>query len=228
MSTPAPHPPSCEPLAVEAARFALLRRIAFAIRHELMAHLQPVAMAGEIVERRLRAPEPNLDQIRDGVTRMTGLSRTASQACRDVIGWFAPEPGRVVPLQSAVDEATALLGSSLGFRGFSLRSELRGADWPVQRAAWRHLLPACLLLLSDEAGPPAEITLHGEPDGGQVLLRLTLEPTDGGELDAGEMPYRPLSADEVQALAQADGVRFTRQGDTIELRAPLAPTDTAA
>lgn len=223
MSTPAPNSSSAaEPAPVEAARYALLRRIAFAIRHELMAHLQPVAMAGEIVERRLRAPEPDLDQVRNGVARMTGLSRTASQACRDVITWFAPEAGRVVPLQAVVDEAVGLLGSSLGFRGFSLRSELQGADWPVQRAAWRHLLPACLLLLTDEAGPPAEITLEGDSDGTQVRLRLSLEPTEGGETDDGDTPYRPLTAEEVQAIARADGVRFAREGDTIELSAPLA------
>lgn len=208
---------------VEAARYALLRRLAHAIRHEMMAHLQPIAMAGEIVGRRLRAAEPDLDQVRDGVGRMTQYSRTAVHACRDVVSWLAPE-ARAVPLQEAVAEAVALLGSSLGFRGFGVRSEVGEAPWPVMRSGWRLLLPAALLLLADGAGPPAEIVLTAECEGSRVLLRLTLEPGEGPEGEQGDPSYRPLSQQEVAALAQAEGIAFEQRGDTIELRAAIEPS----
>ncbi|MEJ7930243.1 hypothetical protein WG922_09675 [Ramlibacter sp. AN1015] len=205
--------------AVEAARYALLRRLAFAIRHDMMAHLQPITMAGEVLERRLRAPEPKLDDVREGAVRITGFSRTAVRSCLDVIAWLAPDPSQVVSVREAVAETVDLLSSSFGFRGVALRNEVEDGPWCVARTGLRHLLPACLLLLSDDAGPPAEIHLRAQPgDDATVRVLLELEPADGPEGDMGEPPYRPLRQDEVEAMARAEGIAFSREGDTIVLR----------
>lgn len=208
---------------VEAARYALLRRLAFAIRHEMMAHLQPISMTGEVLERRLRAEQPNLDQVRESVGRITGYSRSAVQACLDVVTWLAPEPGRSLPTGEAVAETLELLGSSLGFRGFVVRNEVGEAPWPVLRTGLRHLLPASLLLLTDGAGPPAEITITASLEGARVRLGLALEPAEGPEGEQADPPYRPLSAAEIAAMAQAEGIGFSQQGDTIELLLAQAP-----
>lgn len=223
MTNASPHlaATSVEP-AVEAARYALLRRLAFAIRHDMMADLQPIAMTGEVLERRLRAPAPDLEQVREAAARITRFARTAVQSCVDVITWMAPEPGRVMALQAVVAETTALLASSFGFRGFVVRDAVGEAPWPVLRAGLRLLLPACLFLLADEAGPPAEITLTAEDGGDLLRVLLTLEPSDGPEPGMVEPTYRVLAAAEVEALARSEGIGFARNGDTIVLTLPRA------
>ena len=44
----------------EAARYALLRRLAPSMRHHLVVNLQPIGMIYEVMDRRLSAPEPDL------------------------------------------------------------------------------------------------------------------------------------------------------------------------
>ena len=44
----------------EAARYALLRRLASSMRHHLVVNLQPIGMIYEVMDRRLRAPVPDL------------------------------------------------------------------------------------------------------------------------------------------------------------------------
>jgi hypothetical protein len=205
---------------VEAARYALLRRLSVAIRHEMAAHLQPIGMMGELLSRRLRAASPDVGQVQDGVARLTALSRSAVQASLDVITWLAPEPEHRLRLDEAVHETVELLRSSFSFRGFVLNNTVGESPALVLRASLRLVLPACLLLLSDDAGPRAEITVSVRPGRG-VKLRLALEPTDGPHPTSTPLSYRPLSRAEVGALAQAEGIGFAHEGDAIELRLPL-------
>ncbi|TFY98004.1 hypothetical protein [Ramlibacter rhizophilus] len=226
MTSERPHlSPAPVDAATEAARYALLRRLAFAIRHDLMAELQPITMTGEVLERRLAAPQPDLKQLRESAARITGFSRAAVRSCLDVITWMAPEPGRTMPVQQVVRDTVDLLGSSFGFRGFVLRNDAIEAPWSVPRTGLRQLLPACLFLLADEAGPPAEITLGAQLADGQVRVVLSLEPVEGPEGVLGEPPYRALSAAEVQLLARAEGIAFTRTGDHIELVLAQVPPE---
>ncbi len=209
-------------LALEAARYALMRRLAFPIRHDMAGHLQPINMVGEVLGRRLRADSPDPAKLEEAVTRLLGLTRTAMAACLDVLTWLAPESQRQVSLREAIDDTLELLRGSLGFRGFALRDETHEAPWQVQRSGLRLVLPACLLLLSDEAGPPAEITLSAHEAPGAVRLVLSLEPGEGPEPTLSEPPYRALTAAEVELLARAEGMALTRGGDRLELSVPLA------
>lgn len=223
MAEPFESPIATAPSAqVEAARYALLRRLSVAIRHEMAAHLQPIGMVGELLSRRLRVAAPDVAQVQDGVARLTDLSRGAVQACLDVITWLAPDPQRRLRLDEAVHETIELLRSSFSFRGFLLNDAVGDAPTPVLRASLRMVLPACLLLLSDDAGPPAEITLTAS-DGDAVRLHLSLEPVDGPEGSESSAPYRPLSRAEVAALAQAEGIGFVHEGDSIVLTLPKLP-----
>ncbi len=204
-------------LRVEAARYALLRRLAPALRHEAVGHLQPIAMVTSVLERRLEMPAPDVAQLRDGVRRLASSSRSGLQACLDVIGWLSSDSGDEVPLAQAVRETLDLLKGSLGFRGFTLREAVAGDAHPVPRAAMRQVLPACLLWLTDHAGPPAQVTISLVPAGGRAALLLSLEPTEGEAGSPHEPACRALSLPEVQALAEAEGLRVHHQGDQLML-----------
>lgn len=224
-STPDPRPATAAAgasPAVEAARYALLRRLAPSLRHEAVAHLQPIAMIGGVLERRLAAPQPELPPLRDGIVRLVAAARASVQASLDLVAWLAPEPAASQPLDQGVAEGVALLRGSLGFRGFSLQDETAGVQVAVSRASLRQVLPASLLWLTDGAGPPAQVRLQAQalPPPGPVRLTLSLEPVEGTAPAVSEPGYRPLTRAELAALAQAEGVALQQDGDTLTLTLP--------
>lgn len=202
---------------VEAARYALLRRLAFAMRHNLVVHLQPIGMITEVMERRLQSPSPDLMQIRESMTKINGFSRAAVQSCMDVVSWLAPGNGAVVALDAGVQECLGLLRSNFSFRGFTIKDELGAAPLSVERTGLRDLLPAGLLALTDLAASPADIVISAQLQSKQAKVSLTLRPTNGASGFTSDAPYRALQWHEVEALALADGVGLERSADRLSL-----------
>ncbi|MBA2672151.1 hypothetical protein [Ramlibacter sp.] len=202
---------------LEAARYALLRRLTLAMRHQLVVHLQPMGLITELLERRLQQPAPPLAQIRDSMDKVHTLSRAAVQACLDVVSWLAPEPGDHVALQDGVRECVDLLRSSFSFRGFALAEHVDAAPQQVSRGALRQVLPAALLALTDRAASPADVILTAEPRGDAVALTLQLRQSAGEPGFPGNQPYRLIEWDDVELLAEAEGVRVHRMEGAAQL-----------
>jgi hypothetical protein len=224
-------------LDTDAARYALLRRLAPALRHEAAAHLQPIMMAGSVLERRLAAPAPDLPQLRDGVSRLTGFSRSAVHSCLHLVGWLAPPTSSRQPLGAVVTETTALLATPLALEGFSLATELAPAptEAPVDASALRLVLPACLLWLTDQAEPGREVVVRAHrPEAGPIVLSLALRPSprpsdpddippDLSNASARREPaYRRLDWPEVLALAQDEGLGLAVTGAGTQARVELS------
>jgi hypothetical protein len=197
-------------MRVESARYALLRRLSFAMRHNLVMHLQPIGMITEVMERRLRSPAPDLAQVHDGMGKIHNFSKAAVQSCLDVISWLAPEPGATMPVQDGVQDCMALLRSNFSFRGFNVRSEVDAAPQPVGKSALRMLLSGVLVALSDDTPAPADITLRASGDADVVKLHVRVERTQGEAGPMGELPYRPMKWAEIEALARSEDVGLER------------------
>lgn len=221
---PNEQPTSWEPIdrRVEAARYALLRRLAFAMRHHMVVHLQPIGMITEVMERRLRLPEPDLSQVHESMTKVNGFSRAAVQSCLDVVSWLAPEDGATVALDAGVREAVAMLRSDFNFRGFTLKDEVGDAPMEVSRAALRNVLPAALVALTDQAPSPADVVVTASVEAGRAVLGVSVTPTEGPPGSAVDPPYRLLQWDEVEALAKAEGAGVERDGHRARLTLPAA------
>ena len=205
---------------VEAARYALLRRLAFAMRHHMVVHLQPIGMITEVMERRLQAAAPDIGRVHEGMAKINGFSRAAVQSCLDVVSWLAPEAGTVVALDAGVQECVTLLRGSFNFRGFTLKDEVGAAALPVARAGLRNVLPACLLALTDRAASPADLVLSAQSGRDEAILSVALRPGEGPAGFAGDAPYRLLEWSDVEALAGAEGITLQRTGDTARLAIP--------
>ncbi|WBX99958.1 hypothetical protein PE066_10715 [Ramlibacter tataouinensis] len=203
-------------MRVEAARYALLRRLAFSIRHQMVAHLQPIGMVTELLERRLRAPTPDLHQAHDSVAKINGLSKAAAHDCLDVITWMAPEPGATVPVGQAVQDCMVLLRGNFSFRGLSLRSDLPELPQPVGRSAARMLLSACLLALTDPLDGPAEVTISAQANDELATVDLRVQRTEGDGYE-NQLNYRALLWPDVQAMAQAEDVELAHTESTARL-----------
>ena len=211
------------PADAEAARYALLRRLAPSMRHHLVVNLQPIGMIYEVMERRLRQPAPDLAHVQDSASKINGFARAALNSCLDVVSWLAADDTVAVPVEEAVRECTTLLATSLSFRGYALRNNVTPIPGLVKRSGIRNLLSGVLIHCTDHATPPSDLELScvAEPDAARITVNVRF--TDGEKGFGGEANYRKLAWSDLQALAAADGVELMREGERIELRLPWVP-----
>lgn len=213
-STPASH--------AEAARYALLRRLAPSMRHHLVVNLQPIGMIYEVMDRRLRAAEPNLATVKDSANKINGFARAALNSCLDVVTWLAPEEGAVTTTAEGVRECIGLLATSLSFRGYAMRNEVGLVPGEVKRSAMRNVLTATLIHATDELAPPADLVLTARAGAAGVEITLELRPGEGEQGFTQEATYRHIDWEDVQALAASEGAELSRQQGRIGLVIPWA------
>jgi hypothetical protein len=199
--------------AAEAARYALLRRLAPSMRHHLVVNLQPIGMIYEVMDRRLRAPQPDLANVHDSAHKINGFARAALSSCLDVVSWLAPDEGATSTVTEGVRECAGLLATSLSFRGYALRNEVGTVDGKVRRSAIRNLLSGMLIHVTDQNPPPADLQVSAESLGRGVQLTLKLKKTSGEQGFTNEAGYRKLEWSDVEALAAAEGVELDRDSD---------------
>lgn len=205
-----PSPPTAD--LAEAARYALLRRLAPSMRHHLVVNLQPIGMIYEVMERRLRAAQPDLADVHDSAHKINGFARAALHSCLDVVTWLAPEEDTKISVGAGVRECIGLLATSFTFRGYAIRDDVPDLPGDVQRSAIRNVLTAALLNATDDNPAPAELRLTAQPGASSVTITLEYRPTDGDQGFADEPPYRKISWSDVQALAASESVALDRQG----------------
>lgn len=209
--------PSAE---AEAARYALMRRLAPSMRHHLVVNLQPIGMIYEVMERRLRAAQPDLVHVHDSAAKINGFARAALTSCIDVVGWLSPDEAVGTGVEEAVRECAGLLATSLSFRGYALRNEAGPVHGQVRRSAVRNLLTGVLIHTTDHLEPPAGlvITARAEPEG--AVVHVGVRATDGDHGFTAEAGYRKLQWHDLQAMAAADGARLQRDDHGIAIHLP--------
>ena len=102
----------------EASRYALLRRLAPALRHHLVGDFQPVGMIAAMMERRLEADQPDLASIRNSCASLGRQSRAAAVSCIELMTWVSPQSASTIKFDAGVLECLGLLSTELGFKGF--------------------------------------------------------------------------------------------------------------
>lgn len=198
----------------EAARYALLRRLAPSIRHNLVINLQPIGMIYEVLDRRLRGPQPDLAHVQASAAKINSFARAALDSCLNVVTWLAPEESAVTDAVEGTRECSALLATTLSFRGYALRNQAQPVAGEVSLSAVRNVLTAALIQVTDESTPPAEvaITTASSPQGLQVQLQV--HRTEEGDSAADTTSaYRPLRWTDVEALAASEQVMLERPSE---------------
>ncbi|TFZ01841.1 hypothetical protein [Ramlibacter humi] len=221
MSASTPSSAQATLMLVESARYALLRRLAAAIRHQMVAHLQPIGMVSELLERRTRAASPDLAAIHDGAAKINSLSKAAAKDVLDVITWMSPEPGATMPFDAAVRDCVDLLHSNFSFRGFNLAAEVSELPQPVGRAAARMLLPAALLALTDTQEGPADVVISARTGEDVIHVEIRFIRTEGDGGYGSKLSYRSMEWGEVNAMARAEDVELSYTESTATLAFPV-------
>lgn len=190
------------------------------MRHHLVVNLQPIGMIYEVMERRLRAPAPDLTHVHDSAGKINSFAKAALTACIDVVGWLAPDEAAGTTAEETARECSSLLATSLSFRGYALRTTLDAVPRPVRRAALRHLLSAGILHCTDQHPAPAELLLAATAESEGVRIDLTVRAVQGEPPMVTEPNYRKITWADLEALAEADGVQVARTPEGVTLRLP--------
>jgi hypothetical protein len=214
----------------EAARYALLRRLAPAIRHDMAGGLQPVTMLATIVEKRLLSASPDLPTLVKNCSEMRTLAIAATHSSLDLMGWMALKPDARVVLGKGINDALHLVATELSFKGFKFVNQTDGVATEVRIDHLRGVFVAALLALTDATTSPANVILTADRDGQDMLVTISL--TDVGttlgantpheEFLIGLAAYRKIDWDDVQAIAEVDGLVVTQEATSVALRLPIS------
>ena len=201
---------------VEAARYALTRRLVPVLRHHLVNHLQPIGLLYEVAVRKLGAVPLEQESLRDTVTRISDHARAGVASTLDVVSWLAPDGVGATALGPGVKECLSMLCSNFAFRGFAVDNHVGDAEVSVARVALREVFTAALIAATDTAAQPVRIEVGASSVAGQPALsiRVISMQIDGNE---DIKSYRTLSWDDVAALARAHGVGFEHEGGAARL-----------
>ncbi len=213
---------------VEAARYAVLRRLSPSLRHHMVRHLQPIGLIYGVMEHKLARGEPDIEVLRTNAEKINEFSKAALAQCIDIGTWLAPESSSLVPLTAGVTECVGLLATTLHFRGFRLVNEVEGIDCLVQLGALRMVLIAALFEATDALNEPAILTLSATSSPQTVRLQLQLTPRDDGCVEEYDDGYRKLTWSDVQALAAAEAVDLSRQGAQVTMSFSIETEPAAA
>lgn len=206
----------------EAARYALLRRLAPALRHNMAGALQPISMMAAMLEKRLQKPDPDMVVLGKNSAALNTLSREASLSCMSLMAWLAPRDNEPVALDACLADAVGLVVTELSFRGLTLVNDTAGVQVEVPRSVVRNVFMATLIALTDLAAAPANVLLRAEQTADEVLVSIVLVPTQGETMPGAMTTYRDLHWDDVQALADTEAVSLAHTDLRAELRYRLA------
>jgi C4-dicarboxylate-specific signal transduction histidine kinase len=218
---PAMHANAPPDQACEAARYAVLRRVGSALRHDLVVNLQALGMLTEVVANRLERGLPPLADLQHQLARIQRTTREALAQSLRVAAWLVPPEDDSLDLRTGLQECLALVRGGLEHRGFSLQVEWPAAGFEVSGTLVRPLLLAALLHLSDQARAPSELQVSGRAQANRATLTLACPAANGnGGCEAMELdlPYRPLAAFDVQALAVSGSAELRVQAGQIDIR----------
>ena len=218
MSSEIPH---LKERLAEAARYALMRRLLPAIRHNLAGTLQPIGMMSAMLERRIKAATPDMVQLAKNTQALSTLSREAAATSLNLMTWLAPKDNELIAVNSAVEESLGLMSTELSFRGFSLDNQATEAVAKLPKGMLRSVFTASLIALTDTFEQPAGVVVSVEGAAGDTLLRITIAAAAPNELLSlgNRMPtYRSLQWADVQALADAEGVDLEHASHFVQLK----------
>ncbi|MBI2771485.1 MAG: hypothetical protein HYX47_17810 [Burkholderiales bacterium] len=208
----------------DSVRYNLLRRLAPALKHDMLVNLQAVAMMADVLVAKLERGEQDPAALQKGISRINRLVRDAVATNLKVASWLEPGEDEGIGLTAGVQDCVSLLAASFNFRALHLANNVPPLKFDVSRFALRNLLAAALFLIADEVQGPADISIVAELSGSQATLQLHVTRRDGPfELDH-ELPAgfrsRLLEWDDVKMLAEAESVQLRRAGHDVRLVLP--------
>lgn len=207
----------------DTVRYALMQRIAPAMRHNMVANLQPIGMIYEFMEHRMAHERGDILEVRESAGRISHFAKAALSSCIETMTWLERDSGVMVGVAQAVGESVDMLSRTFGFMGFKIVNEVADGDGRVPRDAIRHTLTAALLAAVDSAEVPSDLILQSKVGEYDLAISLVVAaaPQSGRTLQAFDESCRRLNWDDVEAVAHAEAVGFVRHNEGATLFFPF-------
>ena len=216
------HAPATNGRDAEAARYALLRRLGPAIRHNMAGALQPIAMVASMLERRLQKPDMDRQVLNKNAGDIVSLSREAAAACVDLMSWIAPKDKQTIALGTGIAECVGMVATEFSFKGYTIvnkSKESPEAETRVSSSAIRNVFSAALLALTDAAPFPGTLLIRVEGcDGDGPCIVIELQDAQSAQMPAGSPPYRKLAWSDVEALAFEESMPLSCSATRVTLQ----------
>lgn len=206
--------------AVDAVRHAVARRVASAVRHDVVGRLHPLVLLADVLERQLSAAAPDVVGLRRNAGLLQSHLKKEAQLIVRLASWSFPREGTVVGLGQGVAECLSLLAPEFGIRGFRFDNRIGDAETTVAEGPLRMVLTASLLAAADDIGSPADFVLLAPPSMQDVSLSIAWQ-AQSRTVHGAAGKYAPLSWSEVELLAAAERVVVTRRDDGVVLHFAL-------
>ena len=203
---------------VEAASYAVLHRVAPALRHDVAGFMQPVGMLVMVLQRRVQMPEPDIEAIAKNVTSVCALAKEATTGCMNAMDWMASREDASVSLHAGADDVVRLLALELSGRGLSAANDIAEDEsrWP--RRFFRSVLASALLAWCDQKPGAGVLRISGASDDNDAELKLQFE-AHGTALPADAVsPQRRIGWDDVEVLARESGATLSRGDGWLRLQ----------
>ena len=210
--------PAPESLA-EAARFAVLLRVAPMLRHDMAGALQPLGMVAMVLQRRAQAAEPDLPAIAKNAASISSLGKEAAAGCIEAISWLAPREDPSLNLRQGVDDVLKVLQVELSGCGLEAVNDLPETAGNAPQGYFRTVLAGALLAFCDEDTGGG--CLHIGTNSNQTGLVLRLVAAETSVVTAVARPRR-IEWKDVQAIANALGTTLERSTDGVTLGLPVS------
>jgi len=204
----------------EAAHYALLRRLAPVIRHNIAGTLQPIAMVAAMLERRLQKADADPETLLRNARDIMALSKEAAASCVDLMSWLAPKEKRLIQADAGIAECLGMVATQLSFKGFSVVNNTASPGVQLPQSALRNVLTAALTALTDAAATPGKVLIGSEFAEGILSLHIELKAHDTAEpvRTVDKPAYRLLEWRDVQILALQESVGMTRGENRLTLQ----------
>ena len=203
----------------DAIRYAVLRKLASAIRHSLMGDLQTIQFSAELAARMIDngAGGPKLDEC---IKMLPDQTRAAVNSCRAMVEWLRPEDKATTTVDETLRQCLKVAGDDWSLRGIEASTDVRSGGVLVSKPVLRELLVTSLLTLSDTHPGPIDIAIVAEANGGEVVVSLSAKQAGRKTQFPPMTLYRALSYDDVRTIGNAVRVPCDCTDGTISFRLP--------
>ena len=203
--------------SAEAACYVLLRRLAPALKHDMVGAFQPISLMAALLQKRLQAPLPDMLLLKENSISLKTLSRESAACCLDVMSWLQPLGNERVDLAKGIQESLQFVIAELTERGFQIVNDTCSIERDVAKSVLRNVFLASVMALTDRALSTANVllTVHEVKDA--LVLKISLTEQRGEKPHESYQVYRAMEWSDVQSLAEAEGVGLQHTDDSVAI-----------
>jgi hypothetical protein len=206
----------------DAIRYAVLRKLASAIRHSLMGDLQTIQFSSELAARMIDsgAGGPKLDEC---IKMLPDQTRAAVASCRAMIEWLRPDDKAATTIDETLRQCLKVAGDDWTLRGIEASTDVRSGGVLVSKPVLREMLVTSLLTLADTHPGPIDIAIVAEANGDRVDVSLSARQAGRKTQFPPMMLYRAFTYDDVMTIGNAIDVPCDVVDGTIRFKLPALP-----